>query len=75
MLILDVITAMRRAKSSSIMNNGRKTKRKRRSKFRNKPTMTVTAREAGLMLLNRSCFSCMNNMMEEVVPLLRRGSL
>jgi hypothetical protein len=73
MLILCAITAMRRATSSGTLNNGRRTKR--RSKFRNKPTVIVTVREVVFLQLSRLCFSCMKNMMADLVLLLRRGSL
>jgi hypothetical protein len=49
MLNLYATIAMRKATSSGNVNNGRKTKRKRRSKFRNKPTVIVTVREAVLL--------------------------
>jgi hypothetical protein len=46
---------MRNATSSGIVNNGRRTKRKRKIKFRNKQTVIVTMREAVLLQLRRSC--------------------
>jgi hypothetical protein len=51
----------------------KKDKRKRRSKFRNKEIVIV--REAVFLQLRISCFSCMKNMMTELVLLLRRGLL